>query len=250
MSGQQIGAIGGGVAGSYFGPAGTVIGAGVGGVLGGMFDSSPDAPTFSDINLQTANPALYAELMKESALADQATALYNQRMQGPTFAEKAQVSDQQSQLAHQLAARGALGSSVGANQQSDVGARLNSQLAKEAFQQQQALLQQAQQAHAQYTQMYAQAQNQVMQPQLLNYQNAMGQQQAGNQFYSGLLNGGMQLYGNQQNAQTMADAYAANKPSYYGPMNNQQGSPYQMGSQYGGNGQGGWGYNMPPVWGS
>lgn len=203
---SSLGALaGGGIGLGLGGPAGAAAGLGFGGGIGGLMDGSPSytAPTFSDINLQTTNPALYAQLMKESAAADQAMQLYNQRRQGPTYAEQQNIAQNMNSAYGRQAQMGQLGSAVGASQGADAEAQLRGQLAQKAFSEQQQLLAQATQSQRQYTSDYSAAQQGSLAPLTqqaqYNYQGALQNEQGQNQFMSGLVNGGLSLYGNQQN---------------------------------------------------
>ena len=205
--GTGLGAVGG----SFFGPAGTMAGAAIGGGAGGLFDSNDvgpyRSPSFADIDLAKENPELYAELMKVSAAADQAQRLYDQRNRGMNEMEVQQLAAGRANMSNNLANRGLLGTSAGLAAETGAEGQIRAQIAARAFQEQQALAQAAQQAHQGLFQDYMQAQNQVMNPMhqaaQANWENQNAINQGNNQFYGGLINGGMSLAGNMYNMNQM-----------------------------------------------
>lgn len=218
---STLGSIGGGIGGAFIGgPGGAIAGAGAGGALGGMADGSDEytAPSFADIDLASANPELWKQLQQISAQADEAEKLYHARQQGMTYAEKTGLQSGLSNIAHTQAQRGQLGSAVGNAQQADAEARIRSSIAQRAFQEQQALQQNAMQQRQQYAQQFLGAQQAVLNPMQqaaqMNFQSNQANNQAQNQFYSGLFNAGAGLYGQNQNIDAMS-AYRQNNPSPY-----------------------------------
>ncbi len=210
-TGAAVGGTVGAVAGSYFGPVGTVAGGALGGAVGGLFDESDvgpyKSPSFSDIDLAKENPELYAELMKVSAAADEAQALYDQRNRGMSNLEAQQYASAKSNSEARLANQGLLGTSAGSSAQAGVEQQVLAQIAARAVQEQQALAQNNQAAHSALFQDYMAAQNQVVNPMqnaaYANWQNANQIHQGNNQFYGGLINGGMALAGNAYNMNQM-----------------------------------------------
>lgn len=195
------------------GPIGAAIGGGLG-FLGGLFsgsDKEPEyvSPSFADINLQNENPELYAELMRMQAMSDQAEQMYNQRRAGMTYGERQGLNEAMSNQAQQQANQGLLGSSAGAAMQADAEARLRDQIQQRAFQEQQALFNNLAQQRAAKANALMAAQNQIMGLKThgadVNYNQAMAEDQAANQFYSGLFNGGLGMLGQYQNMQGLKD---------------------------------------------
>lgn len=231
---STIGAVGGGVAGSFFGPAGTVVGAGVGGALGGMLgkDNSFSAPSFSDIDLASANPQLWAELQRMNATVGEAERLYNARRQGPSELELRQYGQARSNMQDQQAQQGLLGTSAGLSAEADSDARLQGAIRERAFQEQQSLFNNMAQQRAAYEQAIMGAQNQIVNPQMqaaqINYQQAQENDAARNQFYSGLATAGAGMYANNQNMAAMDKRMAQQQamyPSIYQPNYNPYGAP-------------------------
>jgi hypothetical protein len=216
---------------------GIMAGIGAAGMLKGMLEDSPEynAPSFADIDLQKENPELWKELQRELALADQAEALYNNRRKGATFSEKQEMQDSINSLLQRQGSMGQLGSAVGASQAVSAENLLRSRIAERAFREEQALLGQSMNARRSYLGDVSSAQQAVMAPlqqkAQAEYQNAQQEQMGMNQMFSGLFNGGLSAYGNQQNVDAMR-AISANNPyrsmgasSYQGPMANSYQGP-------------------------
>lgn len=207
------GASTGAAIGSVIPGVGTAVGAGIGGLLGFFMgsDKEPEyiSPSFADINLKNENPELYAELMRLQAMSDQAEAMYNQRRAGMTYSERQGLEEAMGNQAQQQANQGLLGSSAGAAMQADAEARLRDQIQQRAFQEQQALFGNMAQQRAAKANALMAAQNQIMGLKThgadINYNQAMAEEQAANQFYSGLFNGGLGMLGQYQNMQGMKD---------------------------------------------
>lgn len=171
-----------------------MAGAGAGGALAGLFSGSSDVPNYSDIDLKKDNPELWKQLQELKALTSEYERLYSQRRQGQTAAEKIQVEDSRSQLKDQLSNRGLVGSSAGAGMMGDYEARLQAAIAERAFQEEQQLLAALQNSRASYMNMLTGGQQMAMQPMMAEYGAQMGEDQARNQFFSGLFNSGLNLY--------------------------------------------------------
>lgn len=241
---STLGGIAGGIGGAFVGgPGGALAGYGAGSSLGGLTDGQDPykAPSFSDIDLKSANPELWAQLQKELALADESEKLYHQRQEGMNYSERAGLNESLAGVTGRQAQMGQLGSAVGNAQMADAEARLRSNLAQRAFQEQQQLLEASQQARAQYAQHLLGGQQAVLSPMTqqsqMNYQNQMAEEQAKNQFNSGLLGAGLSFYGNQQNMSAMKDMndqriaamYQTGVPydGYSGPMQRGNSGGYQ-----------------------
>lgn len=251
---STLGGIGGAALGSFGGWGGAIAGYGAGSGLGGLADGSDPykAPSFSDVDLKTANPELWAQLQKELALADESERLYNQRQQGMNYQERTGLNEALSGAAHRQANMGQLGSAVGNAQMADAEARLRSNIAQRAFGEQQQLLAASQQARAGYAEHLLSGQqaslNPMTQQAQMNYQNQLAEEQAKNQFSSGLMGAGLSLYGNQQNMNAMKDMnnqrvaamYQTGIPSgYSGPMQRGNSGGYQPSFGY-----------QTPTWGN
>jgi hypothetical protein len=169
-----------------------------------------NSPNYNDIDLAKDNPALYAELMKYQQMVQAQEALYNQRGTGPTMSEERARSQQLADMRSSLAARGSLGGSTEFLAQQDLNARFQDEVAQRTFQQQQAMMQQLAAMKGNQYNMYAQAQGDIMNKltneAMMDYQSRQAQDQARNQFFSGLMSGGMGLYG----AKIGADASTKN----------------------------------------
>lgn len=240
------------------GPSGAMIGYGAGGALGGMLgDDAYSAPSFADIDLASANPQLWAELQRMNATVGEAERLYNARRQGPTEMEMRNYGQARSNLQDQQAYQGLLGTSAGLSNEADVDSRLQASIRERAFQEEQALLQNLGSQRSQYAQAVMNAQNQVMNPQMqasqMNFQQQQDNNASKNQFYSGMFNAGLGMYGNEQNMARM-DAQMAKQqsmyPSVYQPNYNPYGAPPAASSpQYGYNYSSGVpGGNNAPFW--
>ena len=222
QKGIGMGASGAGIGASFGGPIGAAFGGGVG-FLAGLFSGSDEepqyiSPSFADINLATENPELYKELMRMQASANEAERMYNQRRQGMTYTERAGLNEGLSNQVQQQANQGLLGSSAGAAMQADMEARLRDQIQRRAYQEQMGLFQNMAQQRAQQAGVLSGAQNQIMGLKThgadQDYNQAMGNELAANQFYSGLFNGGLGMLGqyqNMQNMQAMGNGQPANQ---------------------------------------
>jgi hypothetical protein len=176
-----------------------VIGAVAGGLglvggLANMFRGSPqfNAPTLDSLRRQ--NPELYNALMdirRQSAVYEQ---MASQR-QGVSPLQRQMMADQGSQINQQMANRGLVGSSAGTQMQADARSRMMNQALQQAFQERQALMGASQGANQAFLGGFGQAVAPQMQQEMARYQQEMGNRQAQNQFFSGLVGGGLNLYG-------------------------------------------------------
>ncbi len=211
----------GAMAGTAIAPGiGTAIGAGAGFLAGQLFgdDPQPEAPLFSDINLQTENPELYAQLMQYDAAIKQAQDAYRARSGGILPQEQRYLDQSLNQQREQQAGLGILGSGTANNQQAQMQMQLRDAIAQRAFQEQQAMQQNIQGMMGNRFNMSRQALNDVMQQRMGGYQGEMADQQAGNQFWSGLASGGLQGAVGLYNADKMGGIYDRLYPQASQPM--------------------------------
>lgn len=163
------------------------------GSLAQMFKDSPEYSLPSLEALSRSNPELYDQLMQIKYMSEQAS---NQAdRSGITAAEKIQMQDAQSNLRSQQGNRGLAGSSVASAQQADMANRMMAQQQERALREEMARRGQAAQLAGQFTNQYmgiAQPQAQSM------YNQDLAEQQARGQFFSGLLNSGLNMYGTDQ----------------------------------------------------
>lgn len=201
------------------GPMGAGVGASIGGGLGTILGNSGagdfQSPSFSDINLATENPELYQQIMQLDSVANQAEQQYQQRAQGPTAYENNELNQSRVTSQNQLASQGLLGTSAGVSAEEGTQQQVQAQIAQRAAAQQNADLQQALASRQAVVNATAQGQQQVFNPMMtgaqMNYQNALNQSQAQNQFGSGLINGGIALGANAYNNAQLASTNQANQ---------------------------------------
>lgn len=182
----------------------SLLGVGAIGSIAGMFKKTPKTtvPTLDD--LKRANPDLYNELQSIRSMSKEYERLYSQRTKGATAQEMNQVQDARSANQAQLSNRGLVGSSAGQQLAADFEGRMNNQIQDRLSQEQLALLGAQQQSKQAYLQAQQAALNPYMQAQQANNQAQMANDQAQNQFFGGLVNGGLGMYGTQM----LADTYA------------------------------------------
>jgi hypothetical protein len=172
-----------------------------------------NSPNYDDIDLARDNPLLYAELQKYEQIGNELEAQYNQRRTGPSNSEMRMFDDAQAQQNNQLQARGSLGGSTALLASRDLHDNFQNQVMQRAFQEQQQMLAQLSAQRAQQAQLYGNAQNSVMQnlsqQAMADYQGKMAQDQARNQFFSGLMGGGMGLMGSGMQANAVGKNTAA-----------------------------------------
>lgn len=219
QKGIGLGATGAGIGASFGGPIGAGVGGGLG-LLAGLFMGGDQevepyqAPSFSDINLKKENPDLYKELMVLKQQETMAEDAYNARRAGPTALEQQQIRDAQAGAASNASARGLLGTSVGQSSQQSAENRIRNEIMDRAYQEAQQLQGVANQRQLQYMQGLGGAQNAVMQNKLheaeINHGQAIQEDQAGNQFYSGLFNAGLSGIANGLNSYNYQNTANAN----------------------------------------
>ena len=198
-AGAVGGAASGAAAGSAFGPWGTAIG-GVAGLLGGFFGTA-DTPEYSLASvesLRSSNPELYNQLMQIKYMQAEAQRAADQK--GINSAERIGMDDARSSLRSQQANRGLAGSSAAGQQQADLTKRLMAQQQQRAIGQEIARRQQA----AQLSGQFLQQSTGILQPQASQqYAGAQAEAQGQNQFLSGLVNAGLNFYGNSEYIKNM-----------------------------------------------
>jgi hypothetical protein len=182
-------------------------------VLGGLFglfsgsDSTPQAPLFSDINLQQDNPELYQQLQAQQAVVNQAQAAYTARTRGETAQEQAQYQQMMGQQNQAAGARGMLGTAQGQQAQEAASLNFNNQLNANRMQQQNQLMGNWQQGQQNLTNATQAGLQQTYNAEMVPYQQAIGQAGNQNQLYSGLVGGGLSMLGqglnNYNNNQTL-----------------------------------------------
>lgn len=197
------------------------------------------SPNYADIDLSKDNPALYAELQKYEQLGNRLEALYNQRKTGPNAQEMRMRDQAMNDQRASLAARGGLGGSTELLANRDLNMNFQQQVQQQAFQEQQAMMQQMLAQRAQQAQMFGNAQQGIYQNQaqanMMDYQSRMAQDQARNQMFSGLLGAGAGMYGANQQASAMAANTAAlqqQNQMYQGVPQQPQQSPYPQPAYY------------------
>lgn len=256
----------GGAASGY--AVGGPIGAGIGGLIG-LLGGSDDTPqlgdyqfspgslksyNFSDVNLRTMNPELYQKLMQNDQVLHDLQGALAARREGPTANENRQQEEYLNRQASGMAGNGMAGTPMGNAQMADTAARLMDSQRDRAFQEYQQLQGQvAGQANAN-TGLWQNAQGQAIgqlnnnrqtslamdqlnnERQIAQYGQAQQAAQAGNQFWGGLLNGGLGYLGNQQNMQGLAAAMGGSyTPHSVVPVGDwlNQGASW-LGDQFGG----------------
>jgi len=250
VKGGLYGAGSGAAAGSAFGPWGTAIGAGLGGIMGLMSGGGEEisAPTLD--TLRTQNPELYKEFMatlQESRIMSAEAS----RREGLSAAQQFQYQDMESQVNQQMANRGLVGSSAGAQMGADARSRSMANLMQQAMQEKMQLIQGAQQARAAAGNIFAQGTGGAMQANQYNAESRAAESQAMNQMLSDSLAAAANAYGTRQmtgaqggnNYVNPSDMYASQQPwtpgvnfgdSYKGYKSNNYEMPnYGLGMDYG-----------------
>jgi len=207
---------------------GTLVGGGIGagvGFLGGLLggdDEELQSPMFSDINLARDNPELWARIQQNDFQIQAAQRALNSRRAGMTAQEQYGLNDAQSNLGAQQSWRGTLGSSTGVAQQADLEGRLRAQIAERAYKEQLGLMANVQGLHQQQFQDTRAGLQDVMGAMRGQNQNAQAEQTAGNQFWSGGFNSGMNAIGNMQNQNALESIYGNNPYASYNPLASMQ----------------------------
>lgn len=184
-------------------PAAVPIAIGVAGALKNMFSKGPHVPTLADINLQRDNPELWKELENLRAMTGEMERMYGERRQGATSGEMAGQAKARSSMNEQLGNLGLVGSSAGASAMGAFEAQQQDALQQRIFQEQMALMQAQQQAQQNYIQSFDNAQRTALGVGQSQVQDHRQEQQGQNQFFGGLVNAGMNLYGTNQYLNTM-----------------------------------------------
>jgi len=174
--------------------AGVAMGVGAAGSLANMFRKSPQysAPTMEMLRRQ--NPELYQALMAMRRQSEIFGQMADAR-QGITPLQQQLMGQQQSQIMQQMANRGLVGSSAGTQMQADARARMMNQALAQAMQERQALMGAQLGANQAFIGSTSQAMAPLQQQQQMQLQQDLANRQAQNQFFSGLMGGGMNLYG-------------------------------------------------------
>lgn len=166
-----------------------------------------NSPNYDDIDLARDNPALYAELQKYEKLGNVLEAQYNQRKTGPNNAELRMRDQALNDQRNNLQSRGALGGSTSLLAERDLNARFQEEVMARAFQEQQAMMAQRLAQRQAQAQMFGNAQQGIManmnQAAMMDYQGRQAQDQARNQFFTGLMGAGAGMYGASQQAGAM-----------------------------------------------
>lgn len=205
-----------------------LMAAGALGGLAGMFRKTPkfDAPTLDTLRRQ--NPELYAEFMATLRDARMMSDMAAQR-QGLSSAQQASLQDTTSQINQQLANRGLVGSSAGTQLSADARSRAMGNLLQQALQERMSLMQGAGQARGNAAQLFQQGVAPAMQASQMNTQAKMANDAAMNQFFSGLLGAGANMYATNQ-------LFPVSSPTggvMANPVNQSVMQPWSPGVQYG-----------------
>jgi len=201
---KGFGAVGGAASGAATGftlggPIGAAVG-GVAGLLGGFFGTA-DTPEYSLASvesLRSSNPELYNQLMQIKYMQAEAQRAADQK--GINSAERIGMDDARSSLRSQQANRGLAGSSAAGQQQADLTNRLMAQQQQRAIGQEIARRQQA----AQLSGQFLQQSHAILQPQATQkYAGAQAEAEGQNKFLSGLVNAGLNFYGNNEYMKNM-----------------------------------------------
>lgn len=167
-----------------------------GGALGYMMNQDDiSSPTYADINLERDNPAMWSQIIKNREAIEGARRALETRRQGMTDMERRRVAESRDQLANQQSQLGLLGSSVGANAQAAMTSRLHADIAERAYQEEMQRRQYMNQLQSHEADLYGTGLNQAMQGKMGQYNNAMAEQQAKNQFWSSIMGGGIGVLG-------------------------------------------------------
>lgn len=181
------------------------LGVGALGSLAGIFRHDPQytSPTFNDVHLERDNPELWQELQNLNGVVTQLQKAYDSRRAGLTPLEQGQLNEERSGIQSREANQGLLGSSAGMAAEGDIMSRAHNAADQRAQMESNALLQQLMSGRQGYLQAFGGAQNadlaRMVDQAKTRYNAQVGNNQAQNQFFSGILNGGMGLYGLSQN---------------------------------------------------
>jgi uncharacterized membrane protein len=185
-----------------------------------------EAPTLDTLRRQ--NPELYAEFMSTLRDARRMSDMAAQR-QGLSSAQQASLQDTTSQINQQLANRGLVGSSAGTQLSADARSRAMGNLLQQALQERMGLMQGAQQARGNAASLFQQGTAPAAQAGQMNVQAQMANDAAMNQFFSGLLGAGANMYATNQ-------LFPVSSPTggvMANPVNQSVMQPWNGGVQYG-----------------
>jgi hypothetical protein len=175
------------------------------GTLKGMMDKPPGVPSLSDADLKRQNPSLWQELQELKAINLELDRLYNQRSSGANAGEIAQMAEARSKAYERQGNLGLIGSSAGAEMMGAQEAQMQNAVQERIARERQNLLGQRMQGRQAYAGMYQNAMAPVMAQANYRHQDQLAEMQARNQFFSGLLNTGANLYGQQMRADNLND---------------------------------------------
>lgn len=225
-------ATGAGIGASVGGPVGAGIGGGLGALFGLFQGDDPEikVPTFTDIDLARDNPDLFKRLQENEKLLQEARRLYDRRRQGITSEEDRMYKESLADVNRGLVNSGLAGTSDGmmmaARARSEMDAKIAERIAAEEL----GLLNNLQGATRGMYDLTKDAYAATMAPSLMEYQAAMGDQAAKNQFYSGLFSGGLSMLGqglNKYDTMEHQAKLANSRPQgFYAPI------PYAQGQQF------------------
>lgn len=211
MADKAQGAISGAAGGAALGTAiapgyGTAIGAVAGGLYG-LFSTPDDytSPSFSDINLQSENPELYAQLLQLRAIQSQAQREYDTRRMGMTAQEESDYYKGMANSRDVQSSQGLLGTSVGNSQMTNTNNLLRGAIADRALKEREQLFGNLQSA----TQNNFNGTNQALQEIMalksgagqMNYNQGLQQTQGNTAFIQSGLNAYQTANNNDQNNQ-------------------------------------------------
>lgn len=199
-----------------FGLDDILMGAGGLGMLKGLF-SSNQTPSLSDVNLQRDNPELYQQLQQMQSVVGEYQNAYNQRRQGATAGELAGMAQSRAADSSRMGNLGLIGSSAGQSMMGGFEAQQQNALQQRIFQERQQALQGLQGAQQNYTSALGNAQSQDLQALMGQHQGNLAGQTAQNQFFSGMLGSGLNLYGTGQYLNTMQNGAMQNAGLNYNP---------------------------------
>lgn len=181
------------------------LGIGALGSLGGLFSSAPAVPTYRDVNLARQNPDLWKQLQELQTMSAELDKQYKNRQQGATAGEMANIAQARGQAYERQGNQGLIGSSAGSSMMGRQEAEMQNALQQRIRQEQQALLAQAMQGRQAYASALQSAQQQQLAALQAQQQQAMGEQQSRNQFFGGIMNSGLGMYGTDRYLDRMAD---------------------------------------------
>lgn len=181
------------------------------GALKGLFKHDPvyNSPHFADVNLERENPELWQELQNLNAVVAQMQSAYDARKSGLNSMERGQLNEGRSNLDARLSNQGLLGTSAGMALESDLNNRAFTAANDRSDSQANALLAQLLSARHGYLGAFGSAQNALLNNKQdeakTRYGAGQAEDQAQNQFFSGLFNAGLGLYGQSQNPMNPAN---------------------------------------------